>query len=63
LEEVLDRAAERIEAFGEEVPLDYLKLHVDTPVSYHTAAKPKSGVIQAIRRIRRMLLVTPDRHG
>ena len=63
LEQVLDRAAERIEAFGEEIPLDYLKLHVDTPVAYHTAAEPNGRLIDAIRRIRRMLLVRPDRGG
>jgi hypothetical protein len=61
--EVLDRAAERIEAFGEEIPLDYLKRHVDTPVAYHTAAEPNGRLIEAIRRIRRMLFVRPDRGG
>ena len=63
LEEVLDRAAKRIRAFGEEIPLDYLKLHVDTPVAYHTAAEPNGRLIEAIRRIRLMLLVRPDRSG
>jgi hypothetical protein len=63
LEEVLDRAAEWIEAFGEEIPLNYLKLHVDTPVAYHTAAEPNGRIIEAISRIRRMLLVRPDPCG
>lgn len=36
LEDVLDRAARRIEGFGEAIPLEYLKSHVDTPVAYHT---------------------------
>ncbi len=63
LEDVLDRAARRIEGFGEAIPLEYLKSHVDTPVAYHTGAEPTDRLVQQIKRISRMLLVGDQRGG
>ncbi len=63
LEDVLARAARRIEGFGDVIPLEYLKSHVDTPVAYHTDAEPTDRLVRQIKRISRMLLVGDQRGG
>jgi hypothetical protein len=63
LEDVLNRAARRIEGFGDAIPLEYLKSHVDTPVAYQTDAEPTDRLVPPIRRISRMLLVGDQRAG
>ena len=57
---VCERAAERLRAIGEMVPLAYLeaRVNVDSPGGVYTSAQPSSAFVQGIERIRGLL--APD---
>jgi hypothetical protein len=71
LVQVCDRAADRLRALGEVVPLAYLEARVnaDSPGGVYTGPQPSSSFVQGIERIRSLLApdaepgAAPDRRG
>lgn len=48
---LLQRVGDRIAAFGELIPLDYLSVHVSTPTASFTVAQPARNALENVGRI------------
>ncbi len=51
LNHLLQSAGDRISAFGDQIPLDYLKTHINTPDAYFTKSQPTARYLVCIGRI------------
>ncbi|MFL5328939.1 MAG: hypothetical protein ACJ8C4_08475 [Gemmataceae bacterium] len=62
---VCERAADRLQAFGEVVPLSCLeaRVNVDSPGSVYTGEQPSAGFIRAVERIRGLLVPNAEPSG
>jgi hypothetical protein len=54
--ELLQRAGDRVAGFGDDVPLSYLEVNINSPTNYCTATQPTKRFLLEIGRISKLLV-------